>query len=285
MNFIIDNYTTNEDTQALYFHNSLSSFGHKSKLFDPKKESLYDVFDTHNPDIYITHGYRVSQDLIHYLHNNDKIIDVLINIQSMKLDDVNNLSNFLFKNNIHSSFFFLNVDQNDLPKIKDRNIINVLSAADTNLLNQKPSIEYKMKKGVIVNDKSQIKDYKCPHHYISTLDSNKDFVDFMLPEIVLAPLFKCYETIIFRNFNGHLPQSFFDAIMFGCNVYFDLDDKQKQESVNTLISKLLKLDKVLDFNDENKLKDFNELKAFIMEKHTNLNRVKTLLSHIKDINK
>lgn len=281
MNFIIDNYTTNEDTQALYFHNSLSSFEHKSKLFDPKKESLYDVFDTHNPDIYITHGYRVSQDLIHYLHNNEETIDVLINIQSMKLDDVNNLSSFLFKNNIHSSFFFLNVDQNDLPKIKDRNIINVLSAADTNLLNQKPSIEYKMKKGVIVNDRSQIKDYKCPHHYISTFDSNKDFVDFMLPEIVLAPLFKCYETIIFRSFNGYIPQAFFDAIMFGCKVYFDLDDKKQQDNINNLLTKMLKIQQTLDFKDGDRLQEFESLKTLIMDKHTNVNRVRTLLSNIK----
>lgn len=281
MNIVIDNYTTTEDTQALYFHNTLLSLDYKSIMIDSKRESLYDVFDRNNPDIYITHAYRITKDLAHYIVNNNSNIDVLVNIQGMDKDGILSLSKVFKDNNIASSFFFVNADINNLPAMKDRNIINICSAADINLLNQKNTIKYAVDKAIILTNKDSIKTYDGSYHNISMLESMKDDVDIVLPELMLAPLYSCYKNVIFRSFHGYIPQALFDAIIFGCNVYFDIDDIQSSNAMDNLITKILKPEKSLNFNDENKLDDFTKLKDFVMEKHTNKNRIKTLLSNIR----
>jgi len=281
MNIVIDNYTTTEDTQPLYFNNSLLSLGYNTRLFESKKESLYDVFDKHRPDVYITHAYRITNDLLHYIVNNQAKIDVLVNVQGMNKENINNLSETFKNNNIISSFFFLNTENSNIPSIRDRNIINICSAADTNLLNQKNTIKYKIDKAIILYNKESIKQYDGPYHNISMLDSMKDVVDIVLPELMLAPLYSCYNEVIFRDFNGYLPQAFFDAIMFGCKVYFDIDNDETKNQLENMISKILKPEATLNFNDQNKLQDFTNLRAFVIEKHTNNNRTKTLLSNIR----
>jgi len=47
-----------------------------------------------------------------------------------------------------------------------------------------------------------------------------------------------------------------------------------------MIQKIFKPSKSLNFNDEDKLEDFSELKSKISEKHGISNRVKTLLSQL-----
>lgn len=281
MNIVIDNYATSEDTQPLYFHNTLLSLGYESLLFDSKKDSIYDIFDKNNPDIYITHGYRITKDLIHYIVNNVCNTDILINIQGINSNNLLSISELFKNNNINSSFFFLNIDSNNLPTIKDRNIINICSAADINLLSQKNTIKYAVDKAIILTNKDSIKSYDGSYHNISMLESMKDDVDIVLPELMLAPLYSCYKNVIFRDFHGYIPQAFFDAIIFGCNVYFDIDDIQYSNAMDNLITKILKPEKSLNFNDENKLDDFTKLKDFVMEKHTNHNRIKTLLSNVR----
>lgn len=281
MNIVIDNYTTTEDTQALYFNNSLLSLGYNSRLFESKRESLYDVFDKHKPDIYITHAFRITNDLLHYIVNNQAKIDVLVNVQGMSKENISNLSDTFNKNNIISSFFFLNTENSNIPNIRDRNIINICSAADTNLLNQKNTITYKIKKAIILYNKESIKEYDGSYHNISMLESMKGLVDIILPEIILGPLYSCYDEVVFRDFNGYLPQGLFDAIIFGCKVYFDIDDDKNRNELESMINKILKPEASLIFSDKNKLQDFTNLRAFVMEKHTNNNRTKTLLSNIR----
>lgn len=281
MNIVIDNYTTTEDTQALYFNNSLLSLGYNSRLFESRRESLYDVFDKHQPDVYITHAFRITNDLLHYIVNNQAKIDVLVNVQGMNKENISNLSDTFNKNNIISSFFFLNTENNNISNIRDRNVINICSAADTNLLNQKNTITYKIDKAIILYNKESIKEYDGSYHNISMLESMKDLVDIVLPELMLAPLYSCYDEVVFRDFNGYLPQGLFDAIMFGCKVYFDIDDNKNRNELESMINKILKPEASLIFSDKNKLQDFTNLRAFVMEKHTNNNRTKTLLSNIR----
>ncbi|NDG28566.1 hypothetical protein EB118_00485 [bacterium] len=281
MNFVIDNYTTSEDTQPMYFHQTLIEMDHKSYLCDSSKESVYDIFDRYKPDVYITHGHKISQDVIHYINNNENKIDVLINISAMSNEDVQKLSQFFFANNITSSLFFSYLDSDNLPKIKDRNIISLCNAADLNLLQRKNTIKFNVDIGVLVKTKNNIKEYDGIYHNISNYESLKDDVDFVLPELLLAPLYKSYKTIVLREFNGYLPQSLFDAIIFDCSVYFDLDNKDSLNKMNDTVSKILKTSKTLDINDNDRLIDFSELKTYILEKHTSKNRVKTLLSNIR----
>lgn len=280
MKIVIENYMNAEDTQALYFNNELRNYGHEVIIFDQSKNSIYDILDIHKPEIYISHAFRLSQDLLFYLENNKLDLDILLNINGLSKQDIENFDKFFAEKNINSSFFFTCANKNKLPKI-NHNILTINNAADINLINQTSNIEYYINKAIFVYDKDSIKNYEDDYHVITTNPKIKESVDICLPEISLAPLYKFYNTIIFRDFLGYLPQAFFDAIIMGAKVYFDLDNKDHQEEVTEICKKLLKLNSSLDYNTEDKLNDFTELKNYILEKHTSKNRTNTLISNIK----
>jgi hypothetical protein len=280
MKIVIENFSTSDDTQALYLTNTLKEMGHDAIIFDQTKNSIYDTLDTHVPDIYISHAFRLSQDLLFYLENNNKNIDILLNINGLKTGDISNFDKFFQEKGIESSFFFTSMSKQIIPKTYN-NIVILHNAADLNLLQRQPNIEYHIEKAIFVYNKESIKEYDGSYHIITTNPNLKDVVDIYLPEMSLASLYQFYDEIIFRDFLGYLPQAFFDAIVMGPKVYFDVDDKDIQDSIDTLASKILKIDTSINYKSDNKLNNFTQLKEYVLEKHTNKNRTNTLLSNIK----
>ena len=280
MKIAIENFSTTEDTQCLYLSDAFNSLGHESIIFDQTKNSIYDIFDSYKPDIFIAHAFRLSNDLLHYIENNNYDVDILLNISQVPAKAVVDFDQFFDEKNITSSFFFTSSDSKNLPK-KNRNILSLRHAADTNLLKINPSIIYSIDKAVFISEKIDIKDYGETYHTITNNLQLKDIVDIYLPEMSLAPLYKFYKEIIFTDFNGFFPQAFFDAIAIGTKVYFDIVESQKIEELNRELNKLFKEDVNLIYSDENKLTNFTQLYNIVLEKHTPINRAKSLLSNIK----
>jgi hypothetical protein len=280
MKIVIENFSTTNDTQALYFASTLNKMGHETVVFDKSKSSIYDVMDRNQPDLYITHGLMISQELMFYLENNDHDLDIVFSINGMANEQIVGLDKFVKNNNINSSFFFTHTDKDKIPKI-NHNLVQIRSAADLNLLEQKPNIEYNIDKAVFVYNIESIKEYDESYHILTTNPNIKDAVDIYLPEISLGPLYRFYNTIIFRDHPGYLPQAFFDAIIMGAKTYFDIDDKDQREYFHSMITKTFKDGVSLDYNDVNKCVDFDNIIKHVLEKHTNKNRTNTLLSHIK----
>lgn len=280
MKFAIENFATPDETQALYLTNTLKDMGHETILFDQSKQSIYDILDTHKPDIYISHAFRLSQDLLFYLQNNNLDIDILLNINGLKTEDINNFDTFFVEKNINSSFFFTCMNKNKLPQI-NHNIVSLHNAADLNLCSRKPNIEYHIDKAIFIYSQDSRKEYEGSYHNITTHPSLKDHVDICLPEISLASLYQFYDVLIFRDFLGYLPQAFFDAVAMGAKVYFDIDNEETQKEIDLLTNKLLKISSTLNYKSKDKLDNFTELRQHVLEKHTNKNRANTLISNIK----
>lgn len=280
MKIAIENFSTTEDTQCLYLSNAFNVLGHESIIFDQTKTSIYDIFDSYKPDIYITHAFRFSKDVLYYIENNNYEIDILLNINNVTPSNVINFDKFFEEKNIESSFFFTSSGKKDIPK-RNRNILSLSHAADINLLNISPSIEYSIDKAIFAFDKVGTKEYNGTYHIISNNPHIKDNVDIYLPEMSLAPLYKCYNEIIFTDFKGFFSQAFFDAIAIGSKVYFDIIEPQKIEDLNQSINKLFKEDFNLIYDNSDRLVNFTQLRNIILEKHSPLNRANSLLSNIK----
>jgi hypothetical protein len=280
MKVVIENFSTTNDTQALYFASTLNQLGHDATVFDRAKSSIYDVMDRNHPDLYITHGLMMSQELMFYLENNDSDLDILFSINGMTSDQIVGLDRFVNNAEINSSFFFTHFEKDKIPKI-NHNLVQIKCAADLNLLEQRPNIEYNIDKAVFVYSAESIKEYDGSYHTLTTNPNIKDSVDIYLPEISLGPLYRFYDTIIFRDNPGYIPQAFFDAIIMGAKVYFDIDDNAKREHFNEMVVKTFKDNISLNYNESNKCCDFNYITKHVLEKHTNKNRTTTLLSNIK----
>jgi hypothetical protein len=280
MNFAIDNYLTNEDTQCAFFNKSLIDLGHNCVLFDSQQSSIYDTFDKNNPDVYVTHGNKISNDLIHYIKSNDVNIDPLINIHKMLPQHIKILSDTFKKNEIKSSFFFTCESISEsLKNSIDFNVIQISNCADSNLMSIQNSINYSIEKAIVYFNKSELKSYEGTYHNVG--NHKIEGLDFFLPEMKLATLYKNYSTIIFRNISQYVPQGFFDAILSGCKVYYDIDNEDEEKAFESQVNKLFKPEKSLNFNSKDKLTDFSDIHNVVKDKHLDKNRTKTLLSNIR----
>jgi hypothetical protein len=108
----------------------------------------------------------------------------------------------------------------------------------------------------------------------------KDDVDFCLPITMLSSIYSKYEEIIFTDITRSIPQYFFDAIYRGEKVYYDILDDEKSKMADEIIGSVLKIGNGLNYNNPDKITDFSSLKKHVEEKHSSLNRTKTLLSQL-----
>ena len=276
MIFAIDNYLTSEDTQCIFLNKNLNDLDdHTSILFDSARNSIYDTFDEYKPDVYITHGNKISNDLIHYLKYNNHKIDVLVNIHKMSKENLSIMQDVLLKQTNSSFFFTCEPTKQQLR----HNVIQISNCADSNLQNIKSDVEYAIEKAVIYYAPSEIKKYEGTYHNVGI---NKiDGVDFILPQLKLSPIFKNYSQAIFRNLTTYIPQGFFDAIFTGLQVYYDIDNKDNEQIIEAQIDKLFKPTKSLNYKDQDRLTDFSAITKVVEDKHTDKNRTRTLLSNLR----
>jgi len=273
MKFMIENYVSNEDTQAMYFYKGLNSGEHEATLWDARSVTLYDAMDSFNPDFFITHAYKISKELVHYLNNTASKTKVLLSINNVPKNTVTAMEETLIQQNVPCSFFFGSYENVKLKKIR---YVNINNCADQNIVNGDKVINYTIDKGIFIDDKSQIMLYEGSYHFLSNDKDLRSIVDIALPEIQIATLYKNYKEIIFKNIDEYIPQSFFDAVSSCDKVYYETD----KQHVHDMIQKVFKPSKTLDYTSEDRLEDFSELKQRVSERHGISNRVKTLLSQL-----
>jgi hypothetical protein len=262
MKFVIENYSNYSNTQPLYLNAGLNDIENiESLIYETNSRSLFDFLDIHKPDYLITHANFFKNDHMLYCKDN-KNLSLILSVQDLEEKHIHNIDNILNQNNISCSLFFLN--NNVIPKTKHRNTIRLLDCADSNLSKQKSNLKYKIDRAYVINKFHNIED-KNPYHLLSTNIELKDKVDICLPEIHLSSLYANYNEIIFLDIGDYIPQSFFDAILLGNKVSYISENKE----INIMM--------------QNVFKDSKDLKNLVCEKHTEKNRVKTLLSQLPRI--
>lgn len=276
MKFLIENYANSSQTQCLYLNTILNSHDScKSFLYNSKERSMYDVLDKFSPDYFITHASLLKNDFVVYCKQEKKDIKLLLNIQGLSNDNVAQLDISLQANDINCPILFTTINSSLLPKIKHRRLLQLLDAFDPNLTRSKKIATYQLPKAFFVLNQHDI-DEEVPYHIITINDKIKKYADICIPEVYMSTLYSNYEEVIFYDINNYIPQSFFDAIAMGNKVYFKSENKDTIEMINNI----LKPEKSLNYDDEDKLQDFTNIKKYVLDKHSGQNRVKTLLSQL-----
>lgn len=273
MKFLVENYANVLDTQALYLNRAISECPqHESVLWDSNTSSIYDVMDKENPDYYITSATRLSKDFAQYV-NNVKKIKLLLNVDYITQETVTNLEKSIIDAGIDCCFLF-----SSNPKISTKKIrfVHMNHAYDPNLKKANNILDYNIETAIFTMYESSIKKYSGTYHFISTNEKIREKSDIVLPEHMLFCLYKNYSKVVFKDLADYIPQSFFDAAIECEAVYYDDISEYSKES----IKRVFKTDECLDYNEENRMKDFSAMKLNIKEKHMPQNRVKTLLSQL-----
>lgn len=273
MNFLIHDYSSNDQTEPYYFNTALNLLkGFKSTVWDSKKVSAYDMLDLTQPDIYICHFGSIHSDVLSYLKENKKKIRLILNITGIAKEGLKELQDFIKEQNIDCAFMYHNSDEfkEESSKI---NILNIQFGADVFL--KRGNLNYKVPSSLVVTTKEQIKKMDGSYHVLSTNKLIEDDVDIVLNSAQMATIYHNYDQVLFRYIGKIIPQMFYDCIFHGNKAVFDIDDAELQSAIDNRIKKTLRIDSSLKL-----IEDFSIVKQAVKNRHTSLHRVKSLLSQL-----
>lgn len=284
MKFLIIDFSFPSCTEYSYICDGINSYKeHEAAIISPKS-SIYDTADRFRPDVIISSVDNFSKPLFSYLQDNKNIKLVVNCSQNQKLKNLIDLEDALISNNINCLFLFGNnkpVIENRIPFLELNHCadINLINRCDKNILFNHPKAFMVHSDDDICFIKEKIVKQEEKFHIISNVITGSN-IDISLPEMKMVSLYNCYEEIIFSGVDDFIPQAFFDAVAIGKKTYFISENNINNNNIAKKIDKLFNLDIDLNYNSENKLQDFDQLKRLILSQHVPAIRTKTLLHKI-----
>lgn len=278
MKFLVTDFEINESTEAAYLSHELNQYEeHESILISPR-DAIYDYGDRFKPDIIISSLNALSRGVIDYLQDNPHI-KFILHTGNALLKNIIEVEQVLEDRNINCLFMF-----NSSKPILTRNIpfVRISNGADIGLIKSQPNRLFNFTKALFLSKHTTYKDVsefwsKNDKFHIITNINTQNNIDILRPEASAIPLYRSYEEIIFVGLEENIPQSFFDVIATGTKAYF----VSESDETKLALSKLFNIDDLdLDYNSDNKLQDFTQLRDLIVSKHTSINRAKSILSQI-----
>ena len=278
MIFAIDNYATEKNSQPLYLHAAINESDHNSTIFNFQSNSIFDSFDTINPECVITSISRVGKDLLLYIQEAEKKPKLILNIDDEPLPKIKQFIEFLKNCNVELEI--LVTSDYSLPdSIHGVRVLKILQAADTNEISGL-DFDFNIDTAFMVEkepEQNSIHDTSS-FHVVSTSEKLNGKVDYAINCLGLRSLLPKYNKVVFVD-TKDTTQSFFDAIYSGTKVYY----KNPTEKLKVKINKILNMEVDLDYDSDSKLQSFEEVKKIVDKKHTGHNRAKTILSQIKGV--
>jgi hypothetical protein len=264
MKFLIDNYSTSNNTESLYINSVLNLIEGCSSSIRSNDISVYDSFDLANPNFFITHANKISSDMIFYLKEHVDIC-IIVNISGINQENVTKLDTSFKMNGITKVIFFINYPNHGLVS-KLTNIFVISHGADV-FLTKASNVKYQIQQGIFVTNKSQITKREGTYHYLSTINSLAKDVDIFLPAMYMSNIYKNYDKLIFKPFGKIIPQNYFDAVLYGNMVEYEPDFSD--DPAVAILANLF-----------NGCDSFEKIKQQVKNKHTCLHRTKSLLSQL-----
>ena len=280
MRFIIDNYTTASSSQALYFAEHLNEMEeHEVRMLKQGQESIFDAFDRFKPDFYITSTGLLSKDAVVYI-SQSKNIKLIISTNDANNSDVVEIESALLDSKINCPFFISNLRDEKKPMTKKTKVIRFMECVDLNF-DADVGVDYSIDKLVMVGSKTDsVRNYNGTFHVASHNQDMAKVVDVCLPINLMVSIISKYKEVIFQEIGDYLPQLFFHSIASGIPTYYDLEDKERSDVVDTMCDKVFGVGNKLNYTSSDKITDFDSLKELVLEKHTSTRRVKSLLSQL-----
>jgi len=280
MKFVIFNYSSATVMQPIYLKQEIEKIEGCSCTIVNDVKDVYYAYDRLKPDYCIVNAIMDLSYLLHYNQNTTKKVNHIVNMEYFKNEHLDGFKEFLKEqtdlncvllfgpNWSYSKFDF------GIPYIQVPNCANAAIPLSKKI--------FEIDRAVIVKDKSEIKNYDGTNHFIAIANENRG-VDSSINSLSAARIFCNYKEIVFRNMSKDLiPESFFNAIHFSESpVYFDNDDSKESQDVQNVLEKMLGVKTSFDYNNRG-VYDTEALRLVVTKKHTPHNRLKHILSNIKE---
>jgi len=279
MKILIQNYSSYDSTEPMYFNACLSKTGCVTPyLWNIDAISTFDVIDKTTPDLLLCkYDTPALNDIIKYLSGN-KNIELLFNITGINQNKLDLLEEIIEDKKIACKAFISNYHpaMQDV-KSKNTKIINLLPAADI-FLNAYQLPEYKLEAALISNNKDllnkRISKYKS-YHKMHFGIGNDDFFDMNINLNNLASLYDKYEEfVLIGNSKMIFSQLFFDCTLRSKRTTLVSQDN---DLTNTILGSL--------FRSEESAEDISAIiKRQVKQKHNCVYRTAKLMNDLGNKN-
>lgn len=146
MKILFHNYTNSLSTEPLYLHNALVKSGINSVLWSNKQISAYDMFDTHKPDVFVTHFQVFTYDIMNYLKNNNNC-QIVMNVTGASQSQLESIEKTFSEFSFKCPFIFTN-SFDPIPKSK-LNLVTMYPASDIFNLDYMQSKDFTIPEAII----------------------------------------------------------------------------------------------------------------------------------------
>lgn len=284
MKFLIDSYSDPIfSTQSMYLHYHLDDMDEHTSYITSPNMPLYDTLDAFKPDVYITSARTLRWDYIEYCKDNKPNIKTFINIDDTKAGDIFDVIEEIGSKNIEAKIFG-NPTKKQRINIKT-DVMPMMPAIDLNIdkyfkgnkIKWKNKIDYLLVCDNYHSINMPKEMLESSSFHVFSQDGNGDLLETIVKYHMEG--FHNYEQIIFTNLQNGLSQLFFEALSSGTPTYYC----NAEDNHDEMLSKILKTDQTLNWKDKSRVTDFSSIISHIKEKHTSLNRTKTLLSQLPQV--
>lgn len=198
MKTLIQNYMSGLSTEPLYFNQCLVECGLESQIWSDPNTSAFDIFDSVNPDIFISHYKFLTNDILKYLHQTNKI-ELILNVTGASKEEIQSIEQVYAQHNIKAPFVFTNMydftNQHKPSKIK---LVNIMPCVDI-FLPPVPAPDFKIDTAIIsTNNNELVKQAvknKEVYHLLSLGAENEDF-DLSVDVRSIMGLYNKYNEIV-----------------------------------------------------------------------------------------
>lgn len=276
MKILFHNYANAFSTEPIYFHNALIKAGIDSVLWLSRATSAYDMFDTYQPDVFVTHFQVFSYDILDYFKHN-KFCEIAMNVTGATQAQINSVEQTLSDANIKCPLLFTN---NFSGVVNSKlNLQKIYPAADIFNMDFGPYKHAKVPEAIISDKFSEkVQNYianKEVFHllYLTGGDMDSNF-DIRVNAQSVAQLYKFYPKVVLIGDNDLCcSQVFLDANLSCEKVEVQSSDIEGfQQMLTTMFSDV----------DEDVENIQAEIKSQIKSKHTPFDRAWRLMKYLKN---
>lgn len=272
MKILIQNYTSDISTEAMYFDGCFKRTSVESSIWNDNV-SAFDVMDATSPDVLICHFAKVTQDIIKYLSRNKKH-ELVLNVTGATAENLNMVEQVILGSKIKCPFVFSNIHEVIAqPKPESLKFVNILPGADLFLSKGDNDLTFSVEAGIISTSKPDLVNslavnYETYHRL--QLAGREQNVAYDLPVTVmnLTNLYDRYEKVVIAD----------DVELMFSQVAFDAMAKSNHAIFQTTDNQINKMQEILAtlFYDDGKENVSESIKAQVKSKHTCFNRAARL---------
>lgn len=273
MRILFDNYVTLTSSEASYMNGVLNQAGVESLFWSDKRISTYDILDSTNPDVFVTHYRQFTQDLTKYLSGQTKI-ELALNISGVTENEMKSIEALLETYNIKCKLMF----SGDINPVKPEKIKfeEMLPAADLFFPFNPPSKGKRIGYGIVCQQRDDLinkfVEDKDVYHILGVSEKPQPSFDLPVNVKTINDITQIYSQVVLAgDIRLVTSQLFYDAILRAnkCSVI----TKPSQEGVWD--KHLKRLFNIPDKGDDANIKE--AIRSQVMQRHTAANRASRLM--------